>query len=135
MWKGFAVEKEVKFDYLIESLLAVSLVMVDEESLIIFVESDDIVLIVELLSVTVVADSVVSVFVLEQAVAKAIIERRKNADFAMFLSRIKLVSIRENLPLIRSNKKSNPCSSIIFQTNVCFIEFHTPNLEHTVYES
>ena len=48
----------------------------------IFVES---VLIVEVESVTVVADSVVSVFVLEQAVAKAIIDRRKNADFTMII--------------------------------------------------
>lgn len=39
--------------------------------------------IVEVLSVTVAVDSLVSVFVLEQAVAKANIESRKNADFTM----------------------------------------------------
>ena len=54
--------------------------MVDVLSPAIFVES---VLIVEVESVTVVADSVVSVLVLEQAVAKAITDRRKNADFTM----------------------------------------------------
>lgn len=54
--------------------------IVDVLSPAIFVES---VLIVEVESVTVVADSVVSVFVLEQAVAKVIIDRRKNADFTM----------------------------------------------------
>lgn len=51
------------------------------ESLIIVVES----LIMDVESVTIADDSVVSVFVLEQAVAKAIIESRKNADFAMFV--------------------------------------------------
>ena len=54
--------------------------IVDVLSPVMLVES---VLIVEVESVTVVADSVVSVFVLEQAVAKAIIDRRKNADFTM----------------------------------------------------
>jgi hypothetical protein len=63
----------------------VSLIIVDDESVDIFVESVDMVLI-ELLSETAVVDSVVSVFELEQAVARAIIERRKNADFAIFLS-------------------------------------------------
>lgn len=46
------------------------------------VESEE-VPIVEVLSITVVEDSLVSVLVLEQAVAKAIIESRKKADFAM----------------------------------------------------
>lgn len=68
--------------YRVESLRAVSLDIVDEESLIILVESED-VPIVEVLSITVVEDSLVSVLVLEQAVAKAIIESRKKADFAM----------------------------------------------------
>ena len=61
--------------------MVVSLVMVDVESPAIFVES----LIIEVESVTVVDVSVDSVLVLEQAVAKAIIESRKNADFAMFV--------------------------------------------------
>ena len=56
--------------------------IVDVLSPVMLVES---VLIVEVESVTVVADSVVSVFVLEQAVAKAIIDRRKNADFTMII--------------------------------------------------
>ena len=59
--------------------------MVDVVSPAIFVESVPIVLIVDEESVTVVADSVVSVLVLEQAVANAIIERRKNADFTMII--------------------------------------------------
>ena len=54
-----------------------SLDMVDVDA-----ESDDI---VELESVTVVDDSVDSVLVLEQAVASAIKERRKNADLAMIV--------------------------------------------------
>jgi hypothetical protein len=58
----------------------VSVDIVDVLSPAVVVES---VLIVEVESVTVVADSVVSVLVLEQAVAKAIIDRRKNADFTM----------------------------------------------------
>ncbi len=56
--------------------------MVEEESRIMLVESEE-VPIVEVLSITVVEDSLVSVLVLEQAVAKAIIESRKKADFAM----------------------------------------------------
>ncbi|WP_460935885.1 hypothetical protein [Spirosoma humi] len=59
----------------------VSLVMVDDESVVIFVES----LIIDVLSDTVVVDVVDSVLELEQAVAKAIIDRKKNADFAMSL--------------------------------------------------
>ncbi len=66
---------------MIESFLVVSLVMVDVESPAVLVES----LIIDVESVTVVDDSVDSVFELEQAVAKAIIERRKNADFAMLM--------------------------------------------------
>jgi hypothetical protein len=68
-------------DYLIESFLVVSLIMVDVESPAI-VES---VLMVEDESVTVVDVSVVSVLVLEQAVAKAIIDRTKNADFTIIV--------------------------------------------------
>jgi len=68
---------------LIESFFAVSLIIVDDESVAIVAVVS--VLIVELLSVTVVADSVVSVLVLEHAVAKAIIERKKKADFTMLL--------------------------------------------------
>ncbi|WP_461132646.1 hypothetical protein [Spirosoma lituiforme] len=59
--------------------------MVDVESLIVVVESP----IVDALSDTVVADVVDSVFVLEQAVARAIIDSRKNADFAMSLVELK----------------------------------------------
>ncbi|MFD2933319.1 hypothetical protein [Spirosoma flavum] len=58
--------------------------MVDDESPAILVES----LIIDVVSVTVVDDSVDSVFVLEQAVAKAIIERKKNADFAMLMLKL-----------------------------------------------
>ena len=71
----------IERNYLIESFLVVSLVMVDVESPAIFVES----LIIEVESVTVVDVSVDSVLVLEQAVAKAIIESRRNADFAIFV--------------------------------------------------
>lgn len=72
-----------EIDYLIESLRAVSLLIVDELlSPIILVESEEL-LMVEVLSVTVVVELVDSVLVLEQAVAKAIIESRKKADFAM----------------------------------------------------
>ncbi|WP_461070272.1 hypothetical protein [Spirosoma horti] len=71
----------MKRDYLIESFFVVSLIIVDEESLIILVES----LIIDVLSDTVVVDVVDSVFELEQAVAKAIIDRKKKADFAMSL--------------------------------------------------
>lgn len=68
-------------DYLIESFLVVSVDIVDALSLVMLVESEDM---VEVLSDTVVVeDSVDSVLVLEQAVAKANIESRKNADFAM----------------------------------------------------
>ncbi|GAB3720704.1 hypothetical protein GCM10028816_06900 [Spirosoma lituiforme] len=74
-----------KNDYLIESFFVVSLIMVDVESLIVVVESP----IVDALSDTVVADVVDSVFVLEQAVARAIIDSRKNADFAMSLVELK----------------------------------------------
>jgi hypothetical protein len=55
--------------------------MVEVESVVILVES----LIMDVESVTVVDVSVDSVLVLEQAVANAIIESRKNADFAMFV--------------------------------------------------
>lgn len=72
-----------EIDYLIESLRAVSLLIVDELlSPIILVESEEL-LMVEVLSVTVAVVLVDSVLVLEQAVAKAIIESRKKADFAM----------------------------------------------------
>ncbi|AUD07097.1 hypothetical protein CWM47_00160 [Spirosoma pollinicola] len=67
-----------------ESFLVVSVVMVDVESPAILVVS----LIIEVVSVTVVDDVVDSVFVLEQAVAKAIIERKKNADFAMLMLKL-----------------------------------------------
>ena len=50
------------------------------------VESDELPIVDEL-SVTVVDDSFVSVFVLVQAVAKAIIESRKKADFTMSIMR------------------------------------------------
>ncbi|GAB3989894.1 hypothetical protein GCM10028807_15820 [Spirosoma daeguense] len=66
---------------MIESFLVVSVDMVEAESLVV-VES---VLMVAVESVTVVVVSVVSVLVLEQAVAKAIIARRKNADFAIII--------------------------------------------------
>ncbi|WP_240625654.1 hypothetical protein [Spirosoma pollinicola] len=69
---------------MIESFLVVSVVMVDVESPAILVVS----LIIEVVSVTVVDDVVDSVFVLEQAVAKAIIERKKNADFAMLMLKL-----------------------------------------------
>ncbi|GAB2543126.1 hypothetical protein GCM10027085_37980 [Spirosoma aerophilum] len=59
--------------------MVVSLIMVDVESVIVVVVSA---IIVDVESDTVVVDSV---FVLEQAVASAIIERKKNADFAMFM--------------------------------------------------
>ncbi len=60
-----------------------SLLIVDELlSPIILVESEEL-LMVEVLSVTVAVVLVDSVLVLEQAVAKAIIESRKKADFAM----------------------------------------------------
>jgi hypothetical protein len=62
----------------------VSLVIVDVESPVVLVES----LIVDELSDTDVADVVDSVFELEQAVARAIIERRKNADFTMRLLKL-----------------------------------------------
>lgn len=57
--------------------------MVDVESPV--VDEVDIVDVVSLIIVEVESDTVVvdSVFVLEQAVANAIIERMKNADFAM----------------------------------------------------
>lgn len=74
-----------KKNYLIESFFVVSLIMVDVESPVVLVES----LIIDVLSDTVVVDVVDSVFVLEQAVAKAIIDRRKNADFAMSLVELK----------------------------------------------
>ncbi len=60
------------------SFMVVSLIIV-VESLIMVVES----LIIAVVSVTVAADSVDSVFVLEQAVASAITDRKKNADFFM----------------------------------------------------
>ena len=66
---------------MIESFFVVSLIMVDEESVVILVES----LIIDVLSDTVVVDVVDSVLELEQAVAKATIDRRMNADFAMSL--------------------------------------------------
>lgn len=66
---------------MIESFFVVSLVIVDVESLVVLVES----LIIDVLSDTVVVEVVDSVFELEQAVAKAIIDRKKNADFAMSL--------------------------------------------------
>ena len=84
--RGFVVDTAMKkSDYLIESFFVVSLIMVEEESVVIFVES----LIIDVLSDTVVVDVVDSVFELEQAVAKAIIDRRKNADFAMSLVKLK----------------------------------------------
>jgi hypothetical protein len=70
-----------KEDYLMESFFVVSLVIVEVESPIVLVES----LIIDVLSETVVVDVVDSVFELEQAVAKAIIDRKKKADFAMSL--------------------------------------------------
>ena len=75
-------------DYRTESFRAESLLIVpDVLSPIMRVESEELLMDDELeeLSVTVVDDSLVSVLVLEQAVARAIIERRKNADFAMFV--------------------------------------------------
>lgn len=73
-------------DYLIESFRVESLLIVpDVLSPIMRVESEELLMLDEVLSVTVVDDSFVSVLVLEQAVAKAIIERKKNADFAMFV--------------------------------------------------
>ncbi|GAB3042147.1 hypothetical protein [Spirosoma pulveris] len=68
---------------MIESFFVVSLIMVDVESPV--VDEVDIVDVVSLIIVEVESDTVVvdSVFVLEQAVANAIIERMKNADFAM----------------------------------------------------
>ncbi|GAB3782779.1 hypothetical protein GCM10028818_39350 [Spirosoma horti] len=81
MLRGFVSIRRMKRDYLIESFFVVSLIIVDEESLIILVES----LIIDVLSDTVVVDVVDSVFELEQAVAKAIIDRKKKADFAMSL--------------------------------------------------
>ncbi|GAB3796865.1 hypothetical protein GCM10028819_15240 [Spirosoma humi] len=79
--RAFVSIQGTKKDYLIESFFVVSLVMVDDESVVIFVES----LIIDVLSDTVVVDVVDSVLELEQAVAKAIIDRKKNADFAMSL--------------------------------------------------
>ena len=70
---------------MIESFFVVSLIMVDEESVVILVES----LIIDVLSDTVVVDVVDSVLELEQAVAKAIIDRKKKADFAMSLVKLK----------------------------------------------
>ena len=67
---------------MIESFLVVSLDMVEVESVLIVVEP---VLIVDVVSVTVALESVDSVFVLEQADAKAIIDSRMNADFFMIL--------------------------------------------------
>ena len=61
------------------SFFVVSLIIVDVESVFIIVVS---LIIVDVESDTVVVDSV---FVLEQAVANAIIERKKNADFAMIM--------------------------------------------------
>ena len=60
------------------SFMVVSLIIL-VESLIMVVES----LIIAVVSVTVVDDSVDSVFVLEQAVASAITDSKKNADFFM----------------------------------------------------
>ena len=89
--RAFLVTKRlewVKKDaYLIESFLVVSLIIFDDESVDmvdILVESDEL-FIIDVVSVTVVDDSV---FVLEQAVAKAITVSRKNADFAMFVSEL-----------------------------------------------
>ncbi|MBD2752950.1 hypothetical protein IC230_08625 [Spirosoma sp. BT704] len=67
-----------------ESFFVVSVDMVDVVSpvAVVLVESVE-VLMVEVLSDTVV--DVDSVLLLEQAVAKAIIESRKKADFAMFI--------------------------------------------------
>ena len=67
------------------SFLVVSLIIL-VESLIILVESVILVeelFIIDVVSVTVVDDSVDSFFVLEQAVASAITESRKKADFFM----------------------------------------------------
>lgn len=85
MMRVFVIIRVTKKDYLIESFLVVSLVIVDVESPVVLVES----LIIEVLSDTVVVDVVDSVFELEQAVAKAIIDRNKNADFAMSLVKLK----------------------------------------------
>ena len=79
--RAFVSIQVIKKDYLIESFFVVSLIIVDEESVVILVES----LIIDVLSDTVVVDVVDSVLELEQAVAKAIIDRKKNADFAMSL--------------------------------------------------
>ncbi|GAB4015824.1 hypothetical protein [Spirosoma koreense] len=73
----------MRVDYLIESFFVVSVDIVEDESL--DMVEDESVDMVEDESVTAVVDSVVSVFVLEQAVASARMERKKNADFAMFV--------------------------------------------------
>ncbi|NEU69934.1 hypothetical protein GK091_23845 [Spirosoma agri] len=66
-----------------ESFLVVSVAIVESLDMVdIEDESDDM---VELESVTVVDDSVDSVLVLEQAVASAIKESRKNADLAIIV--------------------------------------------------
>ena len=68
---------------MIESFFVVSVAIVESLDMVdVDAESDDT---VELESVTVVDDSVDSVLVLEQAVASAIKERRKNADLAMIV--------------------------------------------------
>lgn len=69
-------------NYLIESRRAESLIMVELESPFIIVELESL-FIIEVESVIEVEVSVVSVLVLEQAEAKAIIARTKNADFTM----------------------------------------------------
>lgn len=62
------------------SFFVVSLIMLAESLIIVELES---VLIAEVVSVTVVDVSLVSVLLLEQAVASTIIDNRKKADFAM----------------------------------------------------
>ncbi len=69
---------------MIESLFAVSLDMVEVESVLINVA---------VVSLTVVFVSVDSVFVLEQADAKAIIDSRRNADFFMSLLNLSQVDV------------------------------------------
>lgn len=71
-----------------ESLFVVSVVIVVSVDMV-DAESDDIV--VE--SVTVVDDSVDSVFVLEQAVVRAIIESRKNAYLATIFIELRLLIV------------------------------------------
>ena len=91
-----------KDDYLIESRRAVSLLIVELESL--FIVEDESLFIIEVESVTDADVSVVSVFVLEQAVAKAIIAKTKNADFAMGYNEFELIGEFQSVNSLKSKK-------------------------------